>query len=178
MKVIDDLQLAVARKPESYVNFPVCAPRVRMSMTSFPCVPLRTGNSWLTPSTVRLAIRSLLIALSLLPSASFSLALSQDSTASAPSRSSVIISLQRAFGHGTLPLTIAHRGWSSQCSKSSKSASCSSSRRAKCRSRKRSRTRSSSNKARRHCQRSEEHTSELQSRPHLVCRLLLEKKKK
>src|SRR3989442_7941937 len=28
------------------------------------------------------------------------------------------------------------------------------------------------------CARSEEHTSELQSRPHLVCRLLLEKKKK
>src|SRR3989442_10584285 len=28
------------------------------------------------------------------------------------------------------------------------------------------------------CTRSEEHTSELQSRPHLVCRLLLEKKKK
>src|SRR3989442_7381508 len=28
-----------------------------------------------------------------------------------------------------------------------------------------------------HEQRSEEHTSELQSRPHLVCRLLLEKKK-
>src|SRR3989442_4645736 len=27
------------------------------------------------------------------------------------------------------------------------------------------------------CYRSEEHTSELQSRPHLVCRLLLEKKK-
>src|SRR6266498_749626 len=27
------------------------------------------------------------------------------------------------------------------------------------------------------CPRSEEHTSELQSRPHLVCRLLLEKKK-
>src|SRR3989442_7433976 len=30
---------------------------------------------------------------------------------------------------------------------------------------------------RRHPARSEEHTSELQSRPHLVCRLLLEKKK-
>src|SRR3989442_10488548 len=30
----------------------------------------------------------------------------------------------------------------------------------------------------RHAERSEEHTSELQSRPHLVCRLLLEKKKK
>src|SRR5690554_7591577 len=29
-----------------------------------------------------------------------------------------------------------------------------------------------------HAGRSEEHTSELQSRPHLVCRLLLEKKKK
>src|SRR5690554_7146031 len=29
-----------------------------------------------------------------------------------------------------------------------------------------------------HHPRSEEHTSELQSRPHLVCRLLLEKKKK
>src|SRR3989442_8781750 len=29
-----------------------------------------------------------------------------------------------------------------------------------------------------HESRSEEHTSELQSRPHLVCRLLLEKKKK
>src|SRR5690554_7526659 len=29
-----------------------------------------------------------------------------------------------------------------------------------------------------HATRSEEHTSELQSRPHLVCRLLLEKKKK
>src|SRR5690554_7433329 len=29
-----------------------------------------------------------------------------------------------------------------------------------------------------HRHRSEEHTSELQSRPHLVCRLLLEKKKK
>src|SRR5690554_7332938 len=29
-----------------------------------------------------------------------------------------------------------------------------------------------------HHNRSEEHTSELQSRPHLVCRLLLEKKKK
>src|SRR5690554_6988135 len=29
-----------------------------------------------------------------------------------------------------------------------------------------------------HPHRSEEHTSELQSRPHLVCRLLLEKKKK
>src|SRR3712207_8554769 len=28
------------------------------------------------------------------------------------------------------------------------------------------------------CSRSEEHTSELQSRPYLVCRLLLEKKKK
>src|SRR5690554_7021117 len=28
------------------------------------------------------------------------------------------------------------------------------------------------------CYKSEEHTSELQSRPHLVCRLLLEKKKK
>src|SRR5690554_7264146 len=28
-----------------------------------------------------------------------------------------------------------------------------------------------------HLERSEEHTSELQSRPHLVCRLLLEKKK-
>src|SRR3989442_11633881 len=28
------------------------------------------------------------------------------------------------------------------------------------------------------CLRSEEHTSELQSRPHLVCRLLLEKKKR
>src|SRR2546422_3277088 len=32
--------------------------------------------------------------------------------------------------------------------------------------------------ARRHDERSEEHTSELQSRLHLVCRLLLEKKKK
>src|SRR3989442_14457605 len=32
--------------------------------------------------------------------------------------------------------------------------------------------------ARRFQMRSEEHTSELQSRPHLVCRLLLEKKKK
>src|SRR3989442_9014294 len=31
--------------------------------------------------------------------------------------------------------------------------------------------------ARRKANRSEEHTSELQSRPHLVCRLLLEKKK-
>src|SRR5258708_8435679 len=31
--------------------------------------------------------------------------------------------------------------------------------------------------ARRDCQRSEEHTSELQSPDHLVCRLLLEKKK-
>src|SRR5690625_6208790 len=31
---------------------------------------------------------------------------------------------------------------------------------------------------RRSCKRSEEHTSELQSRGHLVCRLLLEKKKK
>src|SRR5436305_8143827 len=31
---------------------------------------------------------------------------------------------------------------------------------------------------RRYCKRSEEHTSELQSRPHLVCRLLLEKKKR
>src|SRR3989442_8045429 len=30
----------------------------------------------------------------------------------------------------------------------------------------------------RHPPRSEEHTSELQSRPHLVCRLLLEKKKR
>src|SRR3989442_3399794 len=30
----------------------------------------------------------------------------------------------------------------------------------------------------RRARRSEEHTSELQSRPHLVCRLLLEKKKK
>src|SRR3989442_10362721 len=29
-----------------------------------------------------------------------------------------------------------------------------------------------------HSHRSEEHTSELQSRPHLVCRLLLEKKKR
>src|SRR3989442_3776109 len=32
--------------------------------------------------------------------------------------------------------------------------------------------------AARELRRSEEHTSELQSRPHLVCRLLLEKKKK
>src|SRR5215813_14681774 len=35
-----------------------------------------------------------------------------------------------------------------------------------------------SGRARRRAGRSEEHTSELQSRPHLVCRLLLEKKKK
>src|SRR5436305_12030146 len=33
------------------------------------------------------------------------------------------------------------------------------------------------NRRRRRPRRSEEHTSELQSRPHLVCRLLLEKKK-
>src|SRR3989442_3553695 len=33
------------------------------------------------------------------------------------------------------------------------------------------------NAVRHHDRRSEEHTSELQSRPHLVCRLLLEKKK-
>src|SRR5690554_7178488 len=33
-------------------------------------------------------------------------------------------------------------------------------------------------KSKRLSSRSEEHTSELQSRPHLVCRLLLEKKKK
>src|SRR5690554_6036465 len=32
--------------------------------------------------------------------------------------------------------------------------------------------------SRKTAERSEEHTSELQSRPHLVCRLLLEKKKK
>src|SRR3989442_11830702 len=32
-------------------------------------------------------------------------------------------------------------------------------------------------RSRAHARRSEEHTSELQSRPHLVCRLLLEKKK-
>src|SRR5690554_7763253 len=32
--------------------------------------------------------------------------------------------------------------------------------------------------AQNHITRSEEHTSELQSRPHLVCRLLLEKKKR
>src|SRR5436305_5679021 len=38
------------------------------------------------------------------------------------------------------------------------------------------RVRGSSDRHRR--DRSEEHTSELQSRPHLVCRLLLEKKKK
>src|SRR3989442_6158076 len=36
---------------------------------------------------------------------------------------------------------------------------------------------SSSTYARAIARRSEEHTSELQSRPHLVCRLLLEKKK-
>src|SRR3989442_15484730 len=35
-----------------------------------------------------------------------------------------------------------------------------------------------SGSAKRYSRRSEEHTSELQSRPHLVCRLLLEKKKK
>src|SRR5690554_4995890 len=35
-----------------------------------------------------------------------------------------------------------------------------------------------SNKVKYIAPRSEEHTSELQSRPHLVCRLLLEKKKK
>src|SRR2546422_4275549 len=35
-----------------------------------------------------------------------------------------------------------------------------------------------SGKDRSDCERSEEHTSELQSRLHLVCRLLLEKKKK
>src|SRR5690625_6747570 len=37
---------------------------------------------------------------------------------------------------------------------------------------------SSSSQRRRRSSRSEEHTSELQSRGHLVCRLLLEKKKK
>src|SRR5438445_8962572 len=44
----------------------------------------------------------------------------------------------------------------------------------------RSSTRRSSSPARavRHAERSEEHTSELQSRQYLVCRLLLEKKKK
>src|SRR6266436_5232997 len=36
----------------------------------------------------------------------------------------------------------------------------------------------SGNESRTRCERSEEHTSELQSRLHLVCRLLLEKKKK
>src|SRR3712207_7389449 len=42
----------------------------------------------------------------------------------------------------------------------------------------RSAARRSSQPARRHQRRSEEHTSELQSRQYLVCRLLLEKKKK
>src|SRR5436305_8119098 len=42
----------------------------------------------------------------------------------------------------------------------------------------RSSRRVSSASAHRPGARSEEHTSELQSRPHLVCRLLLEKKKK
>src|SRR3989442_4040478 len=37
--------------------------------------------------------------------------------------------------------------------------------------------RSARQRAERRADRSEEHTSELQSRPHLVCRLLLEKKK-
>src|SRR2546429_5131106 len=37
---------------------------------------------------------------------------------------------------------------------------------------------SDADSCRRNCERSEEHTSELQSRLHLVCRLLLEKKKK
>src|SRR3989442_2112713 len=37
--------------------------------------------------------------------------------------------------------------------------------------------RSDSSRSQAHVERSEEHTSELQSRPHLVCRLLLEKKK-
>src|SRR2546430_3042732 len=37
---------------------------------------------------------------------------------------------------------------------------------------------SSGSYARGHCERSEEHTSELQSQSNLVCRLLLEKKKK
>src|SRR2546422_3543095 len=36
----------------------------------------------------------------------------------------------------------------------------------------------SATKTRTRCERSEEHTSELQSRLHLVCRLLLEKKKR
>src|SRR3989442_9791931 len=40
------------------------------------------------------------------------------------------------------------------------------------------RGRRSPSRARPRTGRSEEHTSELQSRPHLVCRLLLEKKKK
>src|SRR3989442_13601831 len=39
-------------------------------------------------------------------------------------------------------------------------------------------TRPGSSRRRTAVRRSEEHTSELQSRPHLVCRLLLEKKKK
>src|SRR2546427_8399133 len=39
-------------------------------------------------------------------------------------------------------------------------------------------TRHSTRLARRECKRSEEHTSELQSQSNLVCRLLLEKKKK
>src|SRR5436305_9562639 len=50
------------------------------------------------------------------------------------------------------------------------------SRRRRRRPRRRGRGRGRSHAMRSH--RSEEHTSELQSRPHLVCRLLLEKKKK
>src|SRR2546427_12313809 len=70
--------------------------------------------------------------------------------------------------HDALPIS---GSWSSAASSSSSSANC---RRVSAVSG-RWRTRAAASSA---CARSEEHTSELQSQSNLVCRLLLEKKKK
>src|SRR6476660_4825769 len=45
MYVMVDWHAAVDMKPGSYVNMPVCAYSLRMSITSGPIVPLYTGRS-------------------------------------------------------------------------------------------------------------------------------------
>src|SRR5436305_10697828 len=68
-------------------------------------------------------------------------------------------------------------GCTRSSTRSSSTATCTGGSRACCPARSRSRRHISSATRATSASRSEEHTSELQSRPHLVCRLLLEKKK-
>jgi hypothetical protein len=96
---IGDLGLAAGRGQEAGVirEEPVLPPRVRISITSLPCVPDMIGNSTDLPSMLSVAVRCVVM---FGPFSLLKLQLPSGDLLRQPARSSSTISFQRSFSTG------------------------------------------------------------------------------